>query len=88
MSRGLLLPSMNPFPGDFSILVLDNAADHHSDVLQQLCDEAGAISAFPSPPYSPFLNPIENALTDVKGLSRALGVSPALPGGNTRFRRL
>jgi hypothetical protein len=55
--RGLL-----PYYGRFlalkSVLIMDNASIHHSDVVKTLCQEAGVILIY-LPPYSPDMNPIE-----------------------------
>lgn len=56
---------MNPFPGDRSILVMDNCTIHHTDELKELVRNAGILLLF-LPPYSPDLNPIEELFSYVK----------------------
>ncbi len=48
---------MNPFPGDRSVLIVDNASIHKSDQLQRGCEVAGIRLEFLSP-YSPDYNPV------------------------------
>jgi len=59
-----VLPYLQPFDGvnPCSIIVLDNAMIHHTgDIIQDL-EEAGVLVYY-LPPYSPDLNPIEEAFT-------------------------
>jgi len=56
---------MNPYPGPRSVLVMDNAPIHKSEQLAQMCRERGVILEF-LPPYSPDLNPIEEAFSAIK----------------------
>jgi hypothetical protein len=37
------LPYMNPFPGERSVLVLDNCRIHHNEDLQELVQNAGKL---------------------------------------------
>ncbi|CAG8816315.1 31008_t:CDS:2, partial [Gigaspora margarita] len=46
----VLLPKMNPFPEQYSVLVLDNASIHKSQYLRDICEEKAA--------YSPDFNPL------------------------------
>jgi len=75
--RTQVLPCCTPYPGPRSILVLDNARIHHSEVLrtafhqltaqelEQMCLEA-KIKLEYLPPYSPDYNPIEEAFAELK----------------------
>jgi transposase len=50
---------MNPFPGDNSVLILDNASIHMKAELSLIIERGlGGIVEF-LPPYSPDFNPIE-----------------------------
>jgi transposase len=70
--RHSLLPQLNPFNGmnSRSIVVLDNAAIHHTDGVVDLIESTGALVQF-LPPYSPDLNPIEEAFSKVKANLKA-----------------
>jgi transposase len=48
---------MNPFPGPYSVLVLDNASIHKGRHLRNLCEDKGVRLEF-LPPYSPDYNPV------------------------------
>ena len=62
-----LLPILPPFDGDNprSVVVLDNASIHHVERVIDLFSAAGVLVRF-LPPYSPDLNPIEEAFSKVK----------------------
>ena len=62
-----LLPQLLPFNGsnDTSIVVLDNASIHHSQAIFDLVSSVGALLIY-LPPYSPDLNPIEEAFSSAK----------------------
>ena len=62
-----LLNIIQPFDGNNprSVVVIDNAAIHHVDAVIDLITAAGALVRF-LPPYSPDLNPIEEAFSKVK----------------------
>lgn len=47
------------------IFILDNAPFHHSRIVKDTIENAGHHCLF-LPPYSPFLNPIENAFSKLK----------------------
>ncbi|GET01620.1 hypothetical protein GLOIN_2v1434041 [Rhizophagus clarus] len=51
-----VVPIMNPYPGDNSIIVIDNVRIHHDDELIALLNELGCHVIFLPPGY----NPIEN----------------------------
>lgn len=52
-------PVMQAFPGDRSVLILDNASYHHAeqDLVTRFCQSKGVRVHF-LPPYSPDFNPI------------------------------
>jgi transposase len=60
-----VLPLATPYPGPRSVLVMDNAAIHHSDELAEMCAAAGVRLEY-LPPYSPDFNPIEEAFAELK----------------------
>ena len=62
-----LLPILQPFDGvnAHSLVVMDNASIHHVDEVIDKIESTGAIVQF-LPPYSPDLNPIEEAFSKVK----------------------
>ena len=68
--RDHLLPVMQPFPAERSVVIMDNCAIHHSEAVQLLCLEAGVRLEF-LPPYSPWLNPIEKTFSVLKAWLRA-----------------
>jgi transposase len=55
-------------PGD--IVVMDNLSSHKSARIRELIESAGAKLAY-LPPYSPDLNPIENAFSKLKWLLKS-----------------
>ena len=63
----VLLPHLQPFDGTnpYSIVVMDNATIHHAAGTVQLIEQAGALVYY-LPPYSPDLNPIEEAFSKIK----------------------
>ena len=65
--RGTLIPMMRLFDGTnpHSVLILDNCSVHHTEEVTELLTGAGIIVFF-LPPYSPDLNPIEEAFSYVK----------------------
>jgi transposase len=80
------MPLCSPYPGPLSVLVMDNATIHHGDEILELADRFGASSGPQSlvfdidslsgvrieylPPYSPDLNPIEEAFSKIKAFIR------------------
>jgi transposase len=60
---------MNPYSYTRSVLILDNARIHHDDGLLRYLDAFGVRVEF-LPPYSPDLNPIENAFSYIKSYLR------------------
>lgn len=67
-----LLPQLLPFNGinPRSVVIIDNAPIHHVDDAVQMIEEAGAFAIF-LPPYSPHLNPIEEAFSKMKYFLKA-----------------
>jgi len=81
-----LLDKMNPYPNPRSVIVFDNASIHHGeDVVEMVearyvlcicllpwpdCDARG-MRIEPLPPYSPDLNPIEEAFSSMKAWIRS-----------------
>ena len=65
--RGCLIPNMLPFDGtnSTSVVVMDNCSIHHVEEVKLLLEEAGILVVY-LPPYSPDLNPIEEAFSSVK----------------------
>ena len=70
--QACLLPQLMPFNGENpnSIVVLDNCSIHHVEEVVELIQSVGALVHF-LPPYSPDLNPIEEAFSKVKSIVRA-----------------
>ena len=68
---GNVLPKMNAWPGERSVLVMDNASIHHSriDSIKEACRHKKVKVVF-LPPYSPDYNPIEESFNDLKALIR------------------
>ena len=62
-----LLPILLPFDGDNprSVVILDNASIHHVESVIPLISATGALVRF-LPPYSPDLNPLEEAFSKIK----------------------
>ena len=64
---GTLIPRMRPFNGSIpnSVVIMDNCSVHHIQEVKQLLNKVGILVLF-LPPYSPDLNPIEEAFDYVK----------------------
>jgi transposase len=62
----VLVPSLRP--GD--VVIMDNLGSHKVAGVRKMIEEAGAELLF-IPPYSPDLNPIEQAFSKLKALLRA-----------------
>jgi transposase InsO family protein len=54
----VILPQCEPFLGKRSIIIMDNCSTYHLQRITELCKEAGVRLLY-LPPYSPYLNPIE-----------------------------
>lgn len=63
--RDHLVPTLKP--GD--VVVMDNLSSHKVEGVREAIEEAGATLAY-LPPYSPDLNPIEQAFSKLKALLR------------------
>jgi len=64
-----LLDRMNPYPNPKSVIVLDNASIHHGEDAVEMVEDRGMRIEF-LPPYSPDLNPIEEAFSSMKAWIR------------------
>jgi transposase len=62
----LVIPLTNPYPGPRSVLVLDNCNIHHSENVRTLVEDEAQCKLIFLPPYSPDLNPIEQAFSSIK----------------------
>ena len=60
-----ILPCLNPFPLQRSIVILDNAKIHMYPELEAAIHRSGAMLIY-LPPYSPQLNPIEQGFALLK----------------------
>lgn len=60
-----ILPHLNAWPMDNSIVVIDNARIHMYEELREAIESCGAVLVY-LPPYSPHLNPIEVGFSLVK----------------------
>lgn len=67
-----VLPVMNRYPRDRSVLVMDNQVVHQDSRIADACVEAGVILKF-LPPYSPDLDPIELAFSKFKNVLQSIG---------------
>jgi transposase len=63
--RGTLVPNMQPFPNDMSILIMDNCSIHHVEEIRDLLTSVGVLVIY-LPPYSPDYNPIELVFSYIK----------------------
>ena len=63
--EGMLLPTLRAG----QVVVMDNLSAHKGERVRELIEECGC-ELFYLPPYSPDLNPIEEAFSKVKGLLR------------------
>lgn len=53
-----VLPKCNPFPGRYSVVIMDNCKTHHSERVRGMFETA-RVRLMYLPPYSPDYNPIE-----------------------------
>lgn len=60
-----ILPHLNPYPMENSIVIIDNARIHMYKQFEEAVESRGALLFF-LPPYSPHLNPIETGFSLVK----------------------
>ncbi|GBB87335.1 hypothetical protein RclHR1_13790002 [Rhizophagus clarus] len=61
----VVVPQMNAYPSEHSVLVLDNARIHHDKDLIEYIESFGGRVEF-LPPYSPNFNPIESSFSVIK----------------------
>jgi len=64
-----VLPHMNEFPGQNSVMVIDNCSTHKSEALREVVEASGCLLIF-LPPYSPDFNPIEESFSCLKAFLR------------------
>lgn len=64
-NTALQLPKCTAYPGPLSVLVMDNAKIHHGVEILEFLDHFGVHIEY-LPPYSPDLNPIEEAFSKIK----------------------
>ena len=62
----LVIPLTNPYPGPRSVLILNNCNIHHSGKIRALVEDEAMCKLIFLPPYSPDLNPIEQAFSSIK----------------------
>ena len=69
--RGTLIPNMMTYNGTnpHSIIIMDNCSVHHIAEVRDLLHQAGILVLF-LPPYSPDLNPAEEAFSYIKSYLR------------------
>jgi transposase len=60
---------MSAYPGDHSVVVLDNCRIHHSAAFKSLVEDAGGYVLY-TPPYTPKHNPIESVFGKIKAWLR------------------
>ena len=67
-----LLPVLQPFNcvNKNSIVILDNASIHHVDEVTELIEEQAGARVLFLPPYSPDLNPLEEAFSQIKSIMK------------------
>ena len=64
--RGDLLPNLHSFDGNSSsMIIMDNFSVHHTESVISLLHESGIVVTF-LPPYSPDMNPTEEAFSYIK----------------------
>jgi transposase len=66
-----VLPKTTPYPGPRSVLIMNNASVHHSNIrrIKEVARRHGVWIRF-LPPYSPDFNPIEESFGDLKAYIR------------------
>lgn len=65
-----IAPILTPYPGPRSVVILDNCAIHHDEELRRIVVEECNAKLVYLPPYSPDLNPIEQAFSSMKAWLR------------------
>lgn len=65
--RGDLLPQLHSFDGEAvnSVVIMDNCAVHHCSEITALLHDCGIVTLY-LPPFSPDLNPVEEAFSYIK----------------------
>ena len=69
--ENVLMPNLMPFDGynPRSIVIMDNCSIHHIDEVTELIQQTGALVHW-LPPYSPDMNPIEEAFSKAKHMEK------------------
>ncbi|KAB5590974.1 hypothetical protein CTheo_5590 [Ceratobasidium theobromae] len=73
----LCLASMNPFPDDNSVLIMDNCAIHNDPAIREMIEARGMVCMY-LPSYSPDFNPIELAFSKIKSSVQRSGEAARL----------
>lgn len=68
--REQLVPILRPYPGPNSVVIMDNCAIHHGDEIREIIEDECLAKLIYLPPYSPDLNPIEEAFSAIKAFLR------------------
>ena len=63
--KQLLNGHCNSYPGQRSVIVMDNASIHRTSEVEEACEQAGVMLVY-LPPYSPDKNPIEEFFAELK----------------------
>jgi transposase len=69
-----LHPLYSRWPEPKSILVMDNAPFHHTEQIEQMCQDAGVKLVY-LPLYSPDLNPVNEFFAELKASLNSTGKS-------------
>jgi transposase len=70
--RGLVENFLAPALREGQIVIMDNLKAHKGERVRELVEARGCEVVF-LPPYSPDLNPIEEAFSKIKGILREVG---------------
>ena len=68
-----LMDYVNPYPGDRSIILLDNITFHHNEVFKDIFFEYGSMAVY-LPHYQPTLNLMEYGFRDIKAMEVSKGI--------------
>jgi len=68
-----VVPALNPFPGDRSVLIMDGAQIHNQSLVEKAVESVGA-RVLILPPYSPDYDPVEHLFSKIKSKVRKFGL--------------